>query len=212
MPAKKATTKKKTAKTAARKKPATKRSPPRTPPPPASPAAPTLNDRQRAVRRALIEGLGRINATALAREFKCSRVTIWRDRDVIRRVDPIKPPKFNEAEAIAEAIEFYETAIDFGLDELEDMGDAIKMVRNGNLQGAPTRVGLINAISRLRSDYSEFLFETGLIKRAAMKLGLEDETIAAMKTQDQIKAALVEIRRRKAELKRKRASGRSSDD
>lgn len=171
-----------------------------------------LTPRQVYIRQRLVEGLGHVDETAVARELGVGRIVVVRELRVIKQIAPVRPPEFDEKIEIGKVIDFYESALDLALDELGRLDDAEDMVRNGSLQTSPSKIGLFNSIARLRRDFNEFLFDTGWIPRAPQIIGYDDDTLAALTTQDAIKAEIKRVNADLATLRRAKSKARDRDD
>lgn len=172
-----------------------------------------LNDRQKKLRRIIIATRGNFSMAEVAKDLGCGRMTVWQDLRVIRAFEPPEAitgwSREDEARAIDRAVQFYEGAIAFLVDELallneyqrrkseeyaeihKDDNDRSKILRIEDIMNV--KLGLFNTMALYRRDLNNFMTQIGLIQEAPKRIQVEDGTAGA-KTLEAIREGLDDVR------------------
>ncbi len=134
-----------------------------------------LSPRQRLVRRELIRSKGMTSNREMADMFGVNRVTIWKDRQAIKKHRPIPEDEYVEEVEIQQALDHFRDMTIQLMDELEEnemqieaYGDSPSVVGFLNI-----RVNLINQLRQVQSDRRSFLLEIGYITATTKRFSVE---------------------------------------
>lgn len=127
-----------------------------------------LTARQREIRKALIATRGSVSSAELAAKYGVSRVTIWRDRTMVRRLAPPPADRFDEDTEIQRALAAFQDQEEMVSDELERV-DAQANAHAGTTGMAlflNLRANLLGQLRDIEAKRQAFLLSIGWITQA----------------------------------------------
>lgn len=138
-----------------------------------------LNQRQRKIRKLLVQHKGMISCAEIGRQLNVGRTTVWRDMKVIRKHRPMKHEEYDveaEKQEIDRALAWYESMESNLLDELEENDREIEGRAGLDSQIAyiNARLNLLGQLRSLHENKNDFMLKIGYLTEASKTVRFED--------------------------------------
>ena len=151
-----------------------------------APVPAIFNKRQLMIKKILISTAGLISDEEIAAQIGYSAHTVWKDRRYIRAMEgPRSLEGWNEDDAIHRTLNFYYDGLDLLAIQLERVFEYEKKKQEEldtlTVDGKRSRIlnpynsgvlaiGIFNAMATFRKDLNSFLLDTGLVRRAPLRI------------------------------------------